>query len=985
MGVHGLWKILEPTASPVKLETLRGKVLAIDASIWIYHFLKAMRDPKGTILTAAHVIGFFRRICKLLFFEIRPVFVFDGAAPVLKMQATNKRSERRLCREMNSRATANKLLTLQLQRAAANASHQTSHATFGIIKEPEVIGSVPENAVYFDELQDWSQCNASREVAAKPFVKMDQYHLPEMQSIGPLRADDQRLLTQDELDEYSKQFTSQARSGFIDTSIVDFNSKNFEKLPVETQYQLLNMARLKSRLRMGYSSEELNKMFPNEMDFSRFQINRVAQRNFFTQRLMNISGFEEDITRRISSEKGKEYLLKRTDQGWSLALEDRDKTLKSLSESQPGEKFKEQSESEAEFEDIDLSPSADLSTEQAESERAEPEKESPSLERAQTEVIDLSQEESPKLDQVFGFEAQLSRDELYNKIMNKIIEGDELEEKRRQAKPGRSVLFAESEKSRECEAPPLPNLAKDTENSSKTNPSVPWFEQENNNLEKMDINQDRDVPNFVLVDKYEQHLSDSEKELSEQEEPESDSVVLGSRNAPHKLDTTKFPTHPVNEDYVEASQISDTKDQAVKAKQSDSEMTAETSDTAQKTVEKASSTSFYDPEPSADVLLNTQDPFEQEREKEKVKKPPGVGKHVSDDISEASIECSADAAERAEKEAVEDQEEDEDIAGMLIAEAEENKRFAREIAETTNKGWTDEDQREYESQINDLRLQFSKQTRDADTVSNEMIQECQELLQLFGIPYITAPAEAEAQCAELRQLRLVDGVVTDDGDTFLFDKSAVVYRNMFNQSKFVEFYTAKQIEERLGLSRQKLIELAFLLGSDYTEGILGIGPVTGIELLAEFGDLKEFAEWWRAAQRFPDSVDVDTSLKRRLLRQFKSKLFLPEDFPSKQIIDAYMHPTVNKDSTKFYWGSPDLDGLRKFMASTAGWTLDKTNAALLPVVQEAKRQDLLRKTEKAYDQTTLDDYYKTVVQNPGLNSQRAAKAAIKMRKRAKIQ
>lgn len=37
-----------------------------------------------------------------------------------------------------------------------------------------------------------------------------------------------------------------------------------------------------------------------------------------------------------------------------------------------------------------------------------------------------------------------------------------------------------------------------------------------------------------------------------------------------------------------------------------------------------------------------------------------------------------------------------------------------------------------------------------------------------------------------------------------------------------------------GLNRTKLINLAYLLGSDYTEGVAGVGYVTGMEVLNEF-------------------------------------------------------------------------------------------------------------------------------------------------------
>lgn len=84
MGVQGLWSLLGPAARPTQLESLRQKRIAVDASIWIHQFMRTMRDREGNPLKNGHLLGFFRRLCKLLFYDIKPVFVFDGGAPALK-------------------------------------------------------------------------------------------------------------------------------------------------------------------------------------------------------------------------------------------------------------------------------------------------------------------------------------------------------------------------------------------------------------------------------------------------------------------------------------------------------------------------------------------------------------------------------------------------------------------------------------------------------------------------------------------------------------------------------------------------------------------------------------------------------------------------------------------------------------------------------------------------------------------------------------
>lgn len=99
MGVLGLWQLLAPTARTAKIEGLEGKVLAIDIllsminsspvflffshvnflnlelniSIWLY---QATRGAKNT--PNGHIIVLYNRICKLLYYKVKPIFVFDG-------------------------------------------------------------------------------------------------------------------------------------------------------------------------------------------------------------------------------------------------------------------------------------------------------------------------------------------------------------------------------------------------------------------------------------------------------------------------------------------------------------------------------------------------------------------------------------------------------------------------------------------------------------------------------------------------------------------------------------------------------------------------------------------------------------------------------------------------------------------------------------------------------------------------------------------
>ena len=119
--------------------------------------------------------------------------------------------------------------------------------------------------------------------------------------------------------------------------------------------------------------------------------------------------------------------------------------------------------------------------------------------------------------------------------------------------------------------------------------------------------------------------------------------------------------------------------------------------------------------------------------------------------------------------------------------------------------------------------------------------------------FLTAP--------QLERLGLTDGTITDDSDIFLFGGRRV-YRRVCSKSKEPEAFNAADIQKYLGrssglarpwnhslitsvsflyifvlpqgLDREAMIRLAFLLGCDYTEGLIGVGAVTAMEILAEF-------------------------------------------------------------------------------------------------------------------------------------------------------
>ncbi|KAF2484148.1 hypothetical protein BDY17DRAFT_122252 [Neohortaea acidophila] len=1140
MGVTGLWQILHPCARPIKLETLNRKRLAVDASIWIYQFLKAVRDKEGNALRNSHVVGFFRRICKLLFFGIKPVFVFDGGAPVLKRQTVSDRKSRP-------------------QRAAE--------------QEEE---AVPDDAlVYVDEI---GMSQKERQQSRK-FKKKDAYHLPDLdvsmaEMGGP---NDPRVMSLEDLQAYARQFETGEDINVYDFSKIDYDSAFFVSLPASDRYNILNAARLRSRLRMGHSKEQLDDMFPDRMAFSKFQIERVTERNELTQRLMHLNESGDALFNgggRVAGEKGREYVLVKNDGvegGWALGVISdegtKQETAIDLDKPAPVVKQDEEWEDEDEFEDVPIEGLNRLPKRP----RAESPNDDPLLKqrrafyksrrtggarksKPRTESNSLFVPEEPSEDVQEEWEDVSGNAELYGEMLNEgngeeageddedlrraiamsleqnrpargeeepspppsaedddMVEvfqqtaapealplpkgsgraianmvnkrafdsapdsreitsfgvprllsaentvdmddddGDTLDLQAALAESRRTKRKASSPKRQPMPAPPAkpsatsiakqagfsgplpfekldlgssllgkkkmqerteeaaggfinPDLA-EKEQKKSAEPLPPWFSadveeglQKQKLLEKEDLEKARRLreqfrfddrgdggsirktAEVIDLDAEENNTSFQKREVidleaddSEQDggqlfdptirmgdmadkvrvEPPSmengdrpDARVAGSPGThveqPENGIAAASPTAEIsppalpldtrmedgnNEDVeqpLDWSESEDERDGERHKGQDDRQKKASLQEDQQ--ASRSPSADFED----VAIPDNAKSP-----------RPASVSDEEEHESTSGPVPASGLVHQESLPEGVELVEfddfsdpEDEELLRHLATEAEEHARFAS----TLNNKSQAQNIADYETELKQLRNQQKKDRRDADEVTHIMISECQQLLRLFGLPYVTAPMEAEAQCAELVRLGLVDGIVTDDSDCFLFGGTRI-YKNMFNQAKFVECYLTSDLEKEFDLTREKLISVAHLLGSDYTEGLPGVGPVTALEVISEFPTLQEFKDWWSGVQMnaIPKSADANNAFRKKF-RKNATKLFLPPSFPDTRVDVAYREPEVDSNPEAFQWGVPDLDALRSFLMATIGWSQERTDEVLVPVIKDMNRR-----------------------------------------------
>ncbi|XP_071404766.1 DNA excision repair protein ERCC-5 [Pithys albifrons albifrons] len=1010
MGVQGLWKLLECTGRPINPETLEGKILAVDISIWLNQAIKGARDRGGVSVRNAHLLTLFHRLCKLLFFRIRPVFVFDGEAPLLKRQTLAKRRQRKEVAISDSRETTEKLLKTLLKR------HVIKTALAG--KSNEVLPSITQVRREVDDMYvlpalEEEEKNSSEEEEEKEWQ---------------MRVNQKQML-QEQLCEnpYS----------------VDIESEDFNKLPPEIKHEILtDIKELTKRRRTLFEA-----MPEDSNEFSQYQLRGLLKKSNLNRCIENVQkemnqqhsgeiqtqyenegGFVKEVeSRRVVSEETSHYILIKGIQAKEAIERDLETTAGPSSKMLEFTKLNKISESPA---NAKLVVSDKMQAEKDNSVVTAPP--SPrTLLAIQAAMVESSSEEELdtgqlNVDQFVPGEGSVSPRTL-QAIQKALSDEDEREEavtvRTDEVLPERSevkdfLLSSSDEEEHIPEVKEGKNIPTATICSSiQVTVHDAEFEQKSQVLEKNhitpkdtcistaknysfndnvkkgeeDVNEENDsknhiapkdtsisrAENYSCIDNSRKDTEDENKEEDDSENHISPKDTGISRVENYSgIDSTRKGKDLDKENYskVGLKSLGDKDMNLCVQKPSSSSV-----QTSIGTLIQAETTDLSKNEENLKVSENIEEVISQtEKNISEVQKDirfspeaggpkeerEGISQSEDSDSDGSFVEVDTKVSNEAEFPTKYDEKLGDDIA---LPEVETDrpdivtqdllKESEMQLGNTQNvereadgkdsvDEWQDisleeleELERNLSTEQNMLQSQKQQQERVAASVTGQMFLESQELLRLFGIPYIEAPMEAEAQCAILDLTDQTSGTITDDSDVWLFG-ARHVYKNFFSQNKYVEYYQYIDLQNELGLDRSKLINLAYLLGSDYTEGIPNVGFVTAMEILNEFPGhglepLLKFAEWWNEAQKNKKlrPNPRDTKVKKKL-----RELQLSSGFPNPAVAEAYLKPVVDETRGSFTWGRPDIEQIREFCKDHFGWTTTKVDGILLPVMKQLNMQ-----------------------------------------------
>lgn len=198
-----------------------------------------------------------------------------------------------------------------------------------------------------------------------------------------------------------------------------------------------------------------------------------------------------------------------------------------------------------------------------------------------------------------------------------------------------------------------------------------------------------------------------------------------------------------------------------------------------------------------------------------------------------------------------------------------------------------------------------KQARSSTRVDATIIQTSKELLGLMGIPIVQAPGEGEAQASHMVTKGDARYVVSQDYDTLLFGAPLLVRNLTVSGKRRIRGRQITVSPERilladtlagLHLTREQLIEIGILVGTDFNPGVEGVGAKTGLKIVQ----------------------------KGEFLAKLKER---QPDFDPLPVMEMFLHPPVT-DEYSLAAGHPDAEGIRKMLCDGYDFSPERVDKAM---------------------------------------------------------
>lgn len=221
---------------------------------------------------------------------------------------------------------------------------------------------------------------------------------------------------------------------------------------------------------------------------------------------------------------------------------------------------------------------------------------------------------------------------------------------------------------------------------------------------------------------------------------------------------------------------------------------------------------------------------------------------------------------------------------------------------------------------------YSK-AQQTSRLTPSMAEGAEELLDALGVPVVRAPADGEAEAAVLCAAGRVEAVCSQDFDALLYGAPRLLRnltvtgrRKLPGKQVWVdvapEEVRLEETLERTGLTRERLIDVALLVGTDFNPGIKGIGPKKALALIQREGGLEPLLERLAA-----DPGSADSAMERALLEQHEA---LAERDEIRRI---FLEP-VGTEEVDLSLRPPDADAVRQIMVERHGFDRDRVDGAL---------------------------------------------------------